>query len=122
MEIKQFIEKAIEGGWKPFPDERVHKKVEIEDVGIHGFNAIFTTKVNVRRLAFFQIILSPLAWQAVGKVEGWKRNAIIQWYDSFPNQKEREKYRGIESWKFQMHRMIDALAEGKTIEEYLKTL
>lgn len=34
MTIQQFIEKAIEGGWKPFEkDERVHKKVGIEESG-----------------------------------------------------------------------------------------
>lgn len=48
------------------------------------------------------IFLNPKAWKAVGKVEGWSLMYA--------------------EWRKKWHRMIDALAEGKTIEEYLETL
>ena len=58
MEIKEFIEKAIEGGWKYDPWDNFdiktyddfHRYYEISD------EAVF---------------LNPKAWEAVGKVEGW---------------------------------------------------
>lgn len=54
-----------------------------------------------------QVLLDPSAWKAVGKAEGWHEHATVQCKDH---------------WLKQMHRMIDALAGGETIEEYLATL
>lgn len=51
------------------------------------------------------VLLDPKAWEAVGKVEGWHDKELWHW-----------------SWQNQMHAMIDALAEGKTLEEFIKTL
>jgi len=82
MTIKDFINKAIEGGWMPDADTP-----EIYYEGIRT-NAL----------------LDPLAWQAVGKVEGWEDR------DTEPN------------WQNKMHQMIDALVEGKTLEEFIETL
>lgn len=59
--------------------------------------------------------LDPEAWKAVGKVEGWP--GIDQ-----PYQNGDGKWREIPWWQFNMHRLIDALAEGKTIEQYIETL
>lgn len=61
------------------------------------------------------MLLSPIAWQAVGKVEGWRRWDTDQLTPS-GNNIIREGY------TLQMHRMTDALAEGKTIEQFLETL
>ena len=110
MTIKDFIQKAIEGGWenKLFwfkVKESEDSPVEIVDTSMNNINSI---------------LLDPLAWQAVGKVEGW----------------EKKHYRGCEyklrgqctpicsedSWTLYIHEMIDALCEGKTIEQYLETL
>lgn len=51
------------------------------------------------------IVLQPAFWQAVGKVEGWESQHQGYWEPKIP-----------------MHRMIDALAEGKSISEFLETL
>lgn len=92
MKIITFIEKAIEGGWN-------HPK---EDC------SYCETPVEV-------ILLDPLAWQAVGKVEGWQ--------DVQAGYRESDGLILYESgWKRRMHRMIDALAEGKTITQFLETL
>lgn len=85
MTIQQFIEKAIEGGWKPDNAERESYS------GTHKY------------LFVAGVMLDPLAWQAVGKVEGW----------------DKKKY---DSWKFVMLSMTEALINGKTIQEFLATL
>lgn len=67
-----------------------------------------------------KILLDPFAWQAVGKMEGWPteddedRNCYCGacgYYKSCANE-----------WKENMHRMIDALCEGKSIEEFLSSI
>ena len=86
MTIKQFIEKAIEGGWD---------KAEIID-----------GKLNMHFIECDeQIFLDPKPWQAIGKIKKWQPCSKCKY-----------------AWEHTMHDMIDALAEGKTIEEFIKTL
>ena len=112
MTIKQFIEKAIKGGWKlnTLGHEQAHIDVNLLNTGWYS-----------------DIMLDPLAWQAVGKVRLWN-----QW--ECPKCKAQYQMSGMitcpdckhqgarEVWIVNMHRMIDALAEGKTIEEFIETL
>lgn len=121
MTIKQFIEKAIEGGWKQ-PDL---SQTDNYDGVPHcrGF------------------LLDPKAWQAVGKVERWGKEPakggickhckvkthIQPSFDSGCNHVHYPEAcevcnKNTADYKKQMHNMVDALAEGKTIEEFLKTL
>lgn len=104
MTTQQFIEKAIEGGWTM---EMVDKK--------HVMNLLPS------------IVLDPLAWQAVGKVEGWSEAVCVGCGAS--NIKDCDCHIShvplpvtMELWLYNMHCMIDALADGKTIEQYLETL
>ena len=100
MTIPEFIKKAIEGGW------------EGKSTAIH------------------KMVLDPLAWQAVGKVEGWELYSCSDCYQSdegftFDECPKCLGERGrveMVTWLVNMHRMIDALAEGKTIEEFIATL
>lgn len=57
-----------------------------------------------------EILLNPKSFQAVGKVEGWEEHSHA--YGMVD----------MSGWHSNMHRMIDALAEGKTIEQYLESL
>lgn len=98
MTIQQFIEKALEGGGYP--------KLDIISVDLFGF--LYQVGREEFRFELSQILLDPLAFKAVGKVEGWP--------------KDQFEYQIREGWNGKMHRMIDALAEGKTIEQYLETL
>ena len=91
MTIKQFIEKGIEGG---YPQDLAHYE-KYPDQCV--------------------VLLDPLAWQAVGKVEGWE----TKYFKCSPNCDNKIR---SDDWNYQMHRMIDALAEGKTIEEFIETL
>lgn len=134
---KQFIEKAIEGGWN-----KGYKLLYVTDDSA----VLLAHKTQIGRsiaLIVSEVLLDPLAWQAVGKVEGWKitvqgcfvcgkpftdANSLSEHKEclrDYGNEEGEEwvmKDVEIDSWKYNMHRMIDALAEGKTIEEFLKIL
>ena len=100
MKIKDFIEKAIKGGWK-------------------GLSLDVKSYEN----AHYAMLLDPLAWQAVGKAEGWPQQREVS-YDSFNNQREEKKVtttiRG--EWQNKMHSMIDHIASGNSSESYIETL
>lgn len=93
MTIKQFIEKAIEGGWKTGNHYEFSDGTRYDQSGI---------------------LLDPEAWKAVGKVEGWKEDT----HYTVEGVRVREGTNYVKN----MHRLIDALAEGKTVEEYLASL
>jgi hypothetical protein len=128
MTPETYIEKAIQGGFKV-----ENEKHCVYDFDLHYWNEVIE-----------KIILDPQSWQAVGKVEGWDSKS--KEYKNCINQEckvakgcFKEKYNtnfcyecgqklvevreviyGYE--KDYMHHMIDALVEGKTIEEFLKNL
>lgn len=105
MTIKEFIEKAIEGGWWTawYNDGALERtKGEVADAGEYA-----------------RILLDPLAWQAVGKVEGWPIKKVMRYRIS---DGERYSDKTVAAWEHNMHCMIDALAEGKTIEQFLESL
>ncbi len=112
MNTQTFIELAIEGGWKPFLDDRVHKKVAMDE-GDEW--VVFTTKVNVRRRIVAQILLDPLAWQAVGKVKGWNAQFMIG--EEVEGKKEIHDL--SPEWLYWQHKLLDLIADGKSIEEAL---
>lgn len=117
MTIQQFIEKAIEGGWKaankPYLDR---SETGWATVGFH--------EVSVNVLMWHhEILLDPEAWKAVGKMEGWDSQwevstGLLNEYGDVPMSEGKI----IDRWEYEMHRMIDALADGKSVEQYLETL
>lgn len=105
MTTKEFIEAAIEGGYKNAKGSRFYSdntmiafKYEDIDSPVISINDIF---------------LDPLSWQAVGKVKNWSPE--IHRSDLIGDVIAAE-------WFGNMHRMINALCEGKTISQYLETL
>lgn len=98
MTIQNFITKAIEGGWR-----------------LKGYAGYYTKTVIMQWAGnrAYEILLDPLAWQAVGKMEGWELEET-----SDPYRLLNGKSEAINN----IHRMIDALAEGKTIEQFIATL
>jgi hypothetical protein len=102
--IQRFIEKAIVGGWRSADREfsiigfyERHFEYQLRSIGAGRPAA-------VRMMAYEAVLLDPKAWQAVAKVE--------RWYDG---------YYGPE-WLHYMHKMIDALAEGQTLESYVQSV
>ena len=102
--IQQFIEKALVGGWQPADRDfsimgfyERHFEYQLRSI-VHGQRSV------LRMMVYEEVLLNPKVWQAVGKVE--------QWY---------EGHYGPE-WLHHMHKMIDALAEGQTLEAYIQSV
>ena len=66
-------------------------------------------------MSISQTILDPQFWQCLGKSRGWEKR--ITFYNSFIDGKENN-----DQWRLEMHRFIDALAEGRTIESFFESL
>lgn len=94
MTTDEFISKAQDGGW-------------LADVGAGE-------PTYAGRHELMRALLDPEAWKAVGKVEGWDKPITAE-----------DRKLGLtlrRGYLIRMHMMIDALADGKTIEEFLETL
>jgi hypothetical protein len=95
--MRDAIEKAIEGGWKPINDtEKLKEYLEMDEAKSH-------------------MLLDPSFWVALGKAMGWKE------------MKDYEMYRKIDpttrpQWLIEQHRFIDALAEGKSPDDFFTSL
>jgi hypothetical protein len=121
MTIQQFIEKAIEGGWRCEGVEGLDGQIaagykfSASDWGIPPIEVI---------------LLDPLAWHAVGKVEGWGSThytgcASMCDYCVHTTKKcncEQCDCDAKDIWKYMFRGLFYALIEEKTIEEYLTTL
>lgn len=59
-----------------------------------------------------RLFLNPLAWQAVGKTRGWGNGIDCC----------TECGAWLHGWQYKLHRLIDGLAGGKTIEEALAAI
>ena len=93
---EQTIQDAIEGGWND-----TYKLNYVESNGA----VLLSDGMRSRALIVSEILLDPLAWQAVGKTRGWNNSQY------FSNMYKRK-------W----HKFIDYLADGKTTEEALTEL
>jgi len=101
MTITQFIERAIEGGWgSGLVPEHLRNATTIQ---------LFMSDQPAQKSV---MLLDAYAWKAVGKVEGWKEDEVCG-----PCKKTHFGH-----WLTLQQNMLYALAEGKTIEQYLETL
>lgn len=104
---EQFIRDAIEGGYRPKNYEDAGKRLAKE-----------AAMWNVP-----EILLDPNAWRAVGKVRGWVDELReCGCCKKVPEYCRCCDFEMFDQWRLNMHRMIDALAEGKSADEYLATL
>jgi hypothetical protein len=124
MTIKQFIEKAVEGGCR-IP--ATYSKGDLKVQNVEAELIMLPTFLPAL------VLIDPDAWRAVGRVEGWwKKDEFGHELKERPNNREFTAGKSIYSaqqaehipftWMTNMHRMIDALADGKTIEEFLASL
>lgn len=113
MTYIEFLKKAYEGGWTP----------EWEETRYSADGGTQKAMVNMHK-----VLLDVLAWQAVGKVEDWghemKGNGIPMgtYPETMIHILMHKENKLVPVWRFYMHRMIDALCEGKSIEQFLETL
>ena len=70
-----------------------------------------------QEIALSTVLLDPKAWQAVYGAEKTVKVSHGNWDDMKTMTEEH-----VPLYKWQMHQMIDALAEGRTIDEFLETL
>jgi len=117
MTIKTFIEKAISGGFA----DGVNLLLVMEQEIAEGFP-------KRAELLSRTIFLKPKAWQAVGKVERWCEHdgSYHGFVGDGQNSRRLCKKNGGKGTpicsRTRMHAMIDALAEGSSLEEFIKTL
>lgn len=105
MTIQQFIEKACEGGWMWNREVISHYDVSTNTFGTKDGNTWF-------RPDYAVILLDPLSWKAVGKVEGWDGS-------TYENGKEYQQENGLSKYIAFMHLFIDHLCDGLNQEEAL---
>lgn len=109
MTIETFVRKAIEGGWKG-------KKARFNSYEpvfrtIHWYSA----DGYADDCSLEEALLDPLAWAAVGKVEGWG-NITKSWSKWTQSMKDMSNH---DQSKRRMHRFIDNLCDGISIEDAL---
>ena len=118
MTEKQFVKKAIVGGWKQ-PWDKKDKTVDFEE---HGVTYDFVPYEEEKVVAYEEIFLDPLAWQAVGKVSGWGKDTKMNIGKLIAKKMYSADYYLREGPKYRMHQMIDALWDGKSIKEFLSKI
>lgn len=96
---ERFIRGAIEGGWKLAPTYEFQDQYD----GLLLF--ISESRAHIELVSTEKILFDPAAWQAVGKVRGWEDDGPL-----------------LQEWRDHFHSLIDALVEGKTIEDYLASI
>jgi len=109
MTIQQFIEAAIEGGWKN-DGQKVTNSLQ-KDVT----RALFSPQMT-RLTSLQDMCLDPEAWKAVGKVKGWAE--MCDPYCRFENCADCSDEGAMQK----MAKMLPFLWSGKTLEEYIATL
>ncbi len=121
MTIKKFISSAIKGGWKIRKDVEMYWETKTESWWYKWMSenedGELCELTNPACLDhphyFYQFILDPKAWEAVGKAEGWEEKWMSYDYgQSFC----------ISGAEHKMHQMIDALCEGNTLTDFIEIL
>jgi hypothetical protein len=102
--IQQFIEKALVGGWQP--TDRAFNIIGFYERHFeYQLRSLLPERpAAIRIMVYEAVLLNPKVWQAVGKVE--------HWYEG----------RYGPEWLHHMRTMIDALAEGHTLEAYIQSV
>lgn len=119
MKINEAINKAIENGYElhPILKERTDIVWNYEH-GVLSFDVpiLHGAEVHYERYKknFTNLLLDRNFWQALGKGMNWRGTTYIQM-----GQKINET---APDWKYQWHSLIDALASGKSVEEFFGEL
>jgi hypothetical protein len=122
MEIKEAIQKAIEGGWGGLKDK---KDIEIREIEVDNDKRVFINFLDNTgnysdHFPYYlaEILLDPQFWKCLGKALGWDEYTAVEhgnWDDMRTMTKEI-----VLTWRIKWHKLIDFLAEGNTIAEYFK--
>ncbi len=115
MTIQEAIKKAIEGGWTKygFPSGRKNDLRVIRSRGQFKNSALFKSPLLVyippyKKIPLTDILLDLKFWQCLGKALKWHTHNV-------------KSIKG-QGWWRKWHDFIDHLANGKTAEDFFKSL
>lgn len=121
--LERFLQDALKGGWShrnwKMGDEYRVRDNTVQRAGNeyeeHSWYDLFEVE---------SMLIDPLAFQAVGKVRGWELGGQACTSGDGCIEGNGSMHEGLCEWKdykldwfYHMHRMIDSLALGKTLEE-----
>ena len=75
-------------------------------------NGLIPREITLGESWMAQVLLMPEFWQALGKAEGWKEGVKINGVTQIKGS----------GWWHHWHDFIDALASGKTPDEFFKEI
>lgn len=118
MTLQHAIASAIKGGWKELHGEITIQKNGTNEKIYHVDWAWGVTATGLPRgLPITQVLLDPAFWRAFIKSRGCicgTHGALHT--DQCPCSKHEK------SWQYLWHRLIDHLAENKSVESFFETL
>ena len=112
--MEKAIRIAIDGGYEPL--NRIFK----DEVGTYAKGGI-----GMRWLPVDCVYLDPVFWQALGNAKGWEKSMCRKCNrESTKCLKSNDDCTGedLMGWVYHMHRFIDNIVEGKTIDDFFNSL
>lgn len=115
--IEQAIREAVEkGGFKPFasivpPQPWISEKMDFDTLAIYDGDP--ETSARRGSIGIARTLINPAFWQALGKARGWADDDELM----LLSHEESSHF-----WKYEWHRLIDHLAEGKDAESFFADL
>ena len=116
---KQFIEDAIEGGWEPCDIIDDYKKIIVTHTN-GGVWIKNDPEEDGCHIEHCQMLLSPLAWQAVDATRGWSDCKNME--HTNPKAECDECHDDAGTWHKNWHTFIDHLADGDDVETALSKI
>ena len=119
MNLHEAVKIAIENGWTMFKGHKVDlvrfmagDKRLAEVVEEHEGRAS-----SLITFSYDEFFLDPLFWQSLGKGLGWEGTVEVE----IPDFPLTPALKAIQ-WKVHWHHFIDAIADGRTPEEFFREL
>ena len=120
MNLHEAIKIAIENGWTIFKGHKIDS-VRLLDSGDKKLAEVIEEHEGLASSAttfsYDEFFLDPLFWQSLGRGLGWEETVEVEIPD-FPLTPALK----ATQWKVHWHRFIDAVAEGRTPEEFFREL
>lgn len=125
--MEKAIKRAIKGGWKP--KASVFKNSKTKKHILETFKFCYPDAESIRQHRhFYQYLLDPLFWKALGKAEKWDEDSGVVFNHRFLDEKEyaflvpARFYPTQNSWQYHMHCFVDHIADEKDIDGFFNQL